>query len=86
MATLLRRWWTSLGHGVHSPTVFRLITLVLDPVSYTHLDVYKRQVYLYISAVRPSVQDPNLLLSYRLLCCGQFPVVSATRSAPSEEA
>ena len=30
MATLLRRWWTSLGHGVHSPTAFRLITLVLD--------------------------------------------------------
>lgn len=30
MPTLLRRWWTSLGHGVHSPTAFRLITLVLD--------------------------------------------------------
>lgn len=30
MATSLQRWWTSLGHGVHSPTAFRLITLVLD--------------------------------------------------------
>ena len=30
MSTLLRRWWTSLGHSVHSPTAFRLITLVLD--------------------------------------------------------
>ena len=30
MPMLLRRWWTSLGHGVHSPTAFRLITLVLD--------------------------------------------------------
>ena len=30
MATPLKRWWTSLGHGVHSPTAFRLITLVLD--------------------------------------------------------
>ena len=29
MATPLKRWWTSLGHGVHSPTAFRLITLVL---------------------------------------------------------
>ena len=30
MANPLKRWWTSLGHSVHSPTVFRLITLVLD--------------------------------------------------------
>lgn len=30
MATPLKRWWTSLGHGVHSPTAFRLITLLLD--------------------------------------------------------
>lgn len=30
MANPLRRWWTSLGHSVHSPTAFRLITLVLD--------------------------------------------------------
>ena len=30
MATPLQRWWTSLGHSVHSPTAFRLITLVLD--------------------------------------------------------
>lgn len=30
MATPLRRWWTSLGHGVHSPTAFRFITLILD--------------------------------------------------------
>lgn len=30
MATFLRRWWTSLGHGVHSPSAFRLITLILD--------------------------------------------------------
>ena len=30
MATPLQRWWTSLGHGVHSPTAFRLITLILD--------------------------------------------------------
>ncbi|MDD6928522.1 MAG: hypothetical protein SOW36_00890 [Porphyromonas sp.] len=30
MVTPLKRWWTSLGHSVHSPTAFRLITLVLD--------------------------------------------------------
>ena len=30
MANPLKRWWTSLGHSVHSPTAFRLITLVLD--------------------------------------------------------
>lgn len=30
MASSLQRWWTSLGHSVHSPTAFRLITLILD--------------------------------------------------------
>ena len=51
MSTLLRRWWTSLGHSVHSPTAFRLITLVLD----------QRDVAYYPEHLEELLEGSNLL-------------------------
>lgn len=36
MTAYLKRWWTSLGHSVHSPRAFRMITLVLDQRDVTY--------------------------------------------------
>ena len=42
---------------------------VAEPVSYTHLDVYKRQVLKYIISFSPfsGQQDMNSFLSFRIL-------------------
>lgn len=45
MPTLLRRWWTSLGHGVHSPTAFRLITLILDQRGVAYYPAYRKALH-----------------------------------------
>lgn len=54
MATSLQRWWTSLGHGVHSPTAFRLITLILD-----------QRGVAYYPAHRAALHDLDHMLDHR---------------------
>ena len=43
--------------GVVSGVVFSSDSYVLDAVSYTHLDVYKRQLYLQSKTMRLSLQS-----------------------------
>ncbi|WP_238296622.1 hypothetical protein [Porphyromonas uenonis] len=54
MVTALQRWWTSLGHGVHSPTAFRLITLILD-----------QRGVAYYPAHRAALHDLDHMLDHR---------------------
>ena len=51
-AELLRR-------GIYKPVSTVLTQVTVDPVSYTHLDVYKRQVYRHHQQNCPGTSDPG---------------------------
>ena len=45
--------------GMHVHAVLRILCVWLHPVSYTHLDVYKRQVYMRFGRLATPIINDN---------------------------
>ena len=69
------KWLQNLGFHFHDTVEIKqykdklIITKVKDPnpVSYTHLDVYKRQIYGFISKARESINAAGMAITNKSL-------------------